>query len=204
MTTSVSLRISRVEKAIEAVIVRAPFDSKKNHDVIARYTDAVTHDFIRWIGEIVLLLKSPQAKKLCVRLLRCELRKECVTTLYSLARSSDSMPDKPERYYLSDWFRKSDSFFKESKLAGLKGMLFLFTFEKTSLLFISDLEKRARALGCADLTYVKKHGSGDITQVEEVAIALAYELDFYSEEEIAQALSFVEFTILEFFTLIYR
>lgn len=151
--------ISNAKVRVKEIVGNCKTDS---HTVIARYTAAVAVNFTDWIGKTIPWARHETAYHVLVDNLRCESVQDHVKMLLDFAALSNAMPDCRDYDATKYEVANIRKLFADPTAAGLSGVALCAVLENTSEIFIPDLAKRAKELGCADFTYTDMHGEADV------------------------------------------
>lgn len=150
--------ISNAKERVRWIVENSKTDSRT---VIARYTAAVAVNFTDWIGKTIPWARHETAYHALVDNLRCEASQDHVGMLLRFAAHSKAMPDHKDYAHTYDEVASIRKLFAEPATAGLSGVALCAVLENTSEIFIPDLARRAKELGCTDFTYTNVHGEAD-------------------------------------------
>lgn len=151
--------ISNAKEQVREIVENSRTDSQT---VIARYTAAVAVNFTDWIGKTIPWARHETAHHALVDNLRCEAVQDHVKMLLNFAMFSKAMPDREDYAHTYLEVANIRKLFAEPSTAGLSGVALCAVLENTSEIFIPDLARRAKELGCTDFTYTNVHGEADV------------------------------------------
>jgi hypothetical protein len=177
--------IEEAKKKVSKIVNESTVDSKI---VIARYTAAVAVNFTDWIGKTLPWVRHEVAYCALVDNMRCESVNDHVGMLLNFATLSNAMPGIDHYEYVSNEVAAIRAIFSDVATSGLAGVALCAVLENTSEVFIPDLAKRAKNLGCTDFTYTDVHGEADIEHSEAFTKATVAELEmgYVNGEKIIQ------------------
>ncbi len=164
--------ISNAKEQVREVVENSKTDSRT---IIARYTAAVAVNFTDWIGKTIPWARHETTYHALVDNLRCEVVQDHVKMLLNFATLSKAMPEREDYAYIYDEVANIRKLFAEPATAGISGVALCTVLENTSDIFIPDLAKRAKELGCTDFTYTNVHGEADVEHSEAFLKAMEEE-----------------------------
>jgi hypothetical protein len=156
----------------------------KKRFMIAKYTAAFAVNFTDWIGKTRPWVRSPEARFALDDNQRCEQEQDHVGMLLRFAMQCDATPEREHYDAVAQKVADIRGLFKDVRAAGLTGLVLLAILENTSMVFIPQLERWAREVGCTDLEYTSVHGEADAEHSNALLKASEVEVDMMKSDDV--------------------
>jgi len=164
-------------------------DANTPYVVIGRYTYAFRDNFTSWMAYAAALAESDIARNTLSENLRCELVDNHSAMLQKFAVDSKALLHYNMQAEVEQEANAITELFRDPIHGGFYGTAVCAILENTSPVFIPELARMAKQVGCQDFTYTDVHGAADQKHASALEAALVAECAMVESHKLDQLLT---------------